>query len=46
MIFTDGIHVVSDTSLEELHAWAEGVGQVKRCWSIGMPLPSNKLNAM
>jgi hypothetical protein len=31
MIFTDGVHLISDTSLEELHAYAVSVG-IKRCW--------------
>lgn len=31
MIFTDGIHLISDTSLDELHAYAKSVG-IKRCW--------------
>lgn len=31
MIFTDGVHLISDTSLEELHAYAASVG-IKRCW--------------
>lgn len=30
MIASDGIHVVSDTSFEELHAWAATNG-IKRC---------------
>jgi hypothetical protein len=29
-IYTDGQHVVSNTSLEELHTWARGNG-IKRC---------------
>jgi len=31
MIFTDNIHLISDTSVEELHAYAASVG-IKRCW--------------
>lgn len=31
MILTDGVHLVSDTSLEELHAFAAKIG-LKRCW--------------
>jgi hypothetical protein len=31
MIYSDGIHLISDTSLEELHAFAEKIG-LKRGW--------------
>lgn len=31
MILTDGIHLVSDTSLRELHAFAQNIG-VRRRW--------------
>lgn len=31
MIFTDGTHLVSDTSEEELHAFAQHIG-LKRKW--------------
>lgn len=31
MIYTDGIHLISDTSEEELHTFAEKAG-IKRCW--------------
>jgi len=31
MILIDDIHLVSDESLEELHAFAERIG-LKRCW--------------
>ncbi len=31
MIYSDGIHLISDTSLEELHAFAEKIG-LKREW--------------
>lgn len=31
MIHSDGVHVVSDTSLEELHEWAKRYG-LKRHW--------------
>ena len=31
MIYTDGIHVISDTSEDELHDWAQKAG-IKRCW--------------
>ena len=31
MIFTDGVHLISDISLEELHSYARSVG-IKRCW--------------
>ena len=31
MILTDGIHLVSDSSLEELHAFAQNMG-LKRHW--------------
>lgn len=30
MIFTDGVHLVSDTSLDELHAFAERLGLSRR----------------
>ena len=31
MIYTDGIHLISDESLEELHQFAQSIG-IKRCW--------------
>ena len=31
MILTDKVHLVSDTSLEELHKFAQRIG-LKRCW--------------
>ncbi len=31
MILTDGLHLVSDTSLEELHSFAQSIG-LKREW--------------
>jgi hypothetical protein len=31
MIYTDGIHIISDISLEELHTYCARVG-IKRCW--------------
>lgn len=31
MIYSDGIHVISDVSLTELHRWAEDVG-ISRIW--------------
>jgi hypothetical protein len=31
MILTDGVHLVSDTSLEELHAFAQSMS-LKRYW--------------
>ena len=31
MIYSDGIHVVSDVSLDDLHASMEKIG-IKRCW--------------
>lgn len=31
MIYTDGIHIVSDKSVLELHKYCEAVG-IKRCW--------------
>jgi len=31
MILTDGLHLVSNTSLTELHAFAASIG-LKRCW--------------
>ncbi len=31
MIYTDGIHICSDTSVEELHAFMAKV-RIKRCW--------------
>lgn len=31
MIYTDGVHVISDTSEDELHRWALAAG-IKRCW--------------
>jgi hypothetical protein len=31
LIYTDGVHVVSDTSEDELHDWAYKAG-IKRCW--------------
>lgn len=34
MIYTDGIHMVSDISLKELHQFAEIIG-IKRCWFHG-----------
>lgn len=30
-IFTDGVHLVSDTSVDELHEFAQGIG-LKREW--------------
>lgn len=34
MIFTDGVYLVSDKSLEELHEFAQGMG-LKRHWFQG-----------
>ena len=34
MILTDGVHLISDRSLEELHAFALDIG-LKRCWFQG-----------
>ena len=31
MIYSDGIHVVSDIGLEDLHTYCQSVG-IKRCW--------------
>lgn len=31
MIFTDGVHMISDTSVEELHEFAK-VMELNRCW--------------
>lgn len=31
MIFTDGIHLISDQSIDELHCFAQGMG-LKRHW--------------
>lgn len=31
MIYTDGIHIISDTSVDELHQFADAHG-IKRCW--------------
>lgn len=31
MIYTDGVHIISDRSLRELHAFARKAG-IKRCW--------------
>ena len=31
MILTDGIHLISDESLNELHEFAQSMG-LKRCW--------------
>jgi hypothetical protein len=31
MIYTDNVHLVSDSSLKELHEFAKKVG-IKRCW--------------
>lgn len=31
MVYTDGVHLISDTSLEELHEFAASIG-IKRCW--------------
>ena len=31
MIFTDGVHLISDESLDELHAFAAAIG-LKRVW--------------
>jgi hypothetical protein len=36
MILTDGLHVVSDTSIAELHEFAQRAG-LKRCWYQGNP---------
>lgn len=36
MILTDGVHLVSDTSLEELHEFAKRIG-LKREWFQGPP---------
>jgi len=33
-IFTDGVHLISDESLEELHAFAGRMG-LRRCWFQG-----------
>lgn len=35
MLFTDKIHLVSDVSIEELHAFAKKIG-LKRCWFHGV----------
>lgn len=34
MILTDGVHLISDESLEELHKFALKIG-LKRCWFQG-----------
>jgi hypothetical protein len=31
MIYTDGVHLVSDSNLEELHVFAKGIG-LRREW--------------
>lgn len=31
MIYTDGVHLISDVGHEELHSFAQGIG-LKRCW--------------
>lgn len=31
MIYSDGIHIISDTSLGELHAYCQSIG-IKKCW--------------
>lgn len=31
MLYTDGIHLISDVSLEELHQFAQSIG-IKRHW--------------
>lgn len=31
MIYTDGIHLISNSSIDELHSFAESIG-IKRCW--------------
>ena len=31
MIYTDNVHLISDTSLDELHKFASSVN-IKRCW--------------
>jgi len=31
VIYADDVHLISDTSLEELHLFAESIG-IKRCW--------------
>lgn len=31
MIYSDGIHLISDTSLEELHEFCSQ-NQIKKCW--------------
>lgn len=31
MIYTDGTHIISDASMQELHSFAQRVG-IKRCW--------------
>ena len=38
MIFTDGIHLVSDNSLDELHEFAQKIG-LKRKWFQDKRLP-------
>lgn len=34
-ILTDGVHLISDKSVDELHAFAQRIG-LKRCWYQGM----------
>lgn len=34
MIFTDGVHLISDQSLDELHTFADSMG-LRRCWFQG-----------
>lgn len=31
MIYTDGVHVISDQNLTELHSYCRSIG-IKRCW--------------
>jgi len=38
MILTDGVHVVSDTSIVELHRFAIGIGMPQR-WFQGRRIP-------
>lgn len=36
MIYSDGVHLISDQGLDDLHRYAESIG-IKRCWFHNTP---------
>lgn len=43
MLFTDGIHLISDTDEDELHKFAQSI-DLKRCWYRARSFPHYDLN--